>query len=146
MPGSFWLSQGPKLAFPVEYRRSTKEPATANSHTSSAAIPTNSAELKGPRKLSRIRPEIFDFESDLGLKLGHTTIPNDSGPISGCFAGGPELPNCEMAQPSWGSKARLGYEEVSVDRNAATRTHTLKQRRQVRKAGREPKENGQKAR
>ncbi len=47
----------------------------------------------------RIRPEIFDFESDLGLKPGQTnpqisrtvltnrdtTIPNDSGPISACF-------------------------------------------------------------
>ncbi len=54
-----------------------------------------SAELQGPGKLVRIRPEIFDFELELGLKLGHskpkisgtvptnwhTTIPNDSGPI-----------------------------------------------------------------
>ncbi len=31
-----------------------------------------SAELKGPRKLSRIRPEIFDSEPDLGLKLART--------------------------------------------------------------------------
>ncbi len=31
-----------------------------------------SAERKGPRKLSRIRPEIFDFEPDGGLKLGQT--------------------------------------------------------------------------
>ncbi len=28
------------------------------------------AELKGPRKLLRIRPETFDFELDLGLKRG----------------------------------------------------------------------------
>ncbi len=30
----------------------------------------DSAELKGPRTLSRIQPEIFDFDSDLGPKLG----------------------------------------------------------------------------
>ncbi len=56
---------------------------------------------------------IFDFEPDLGLKLGqnkpkisgtvpthrHTTIPNDSGPISACFDDGPKLVNCEIAQP-----------------------------------------------
>ncbi len=67
----------------------------------------NSAELKGPGKLSRIRPEIFDFEPDLGRKPGqnkpkmsgtvptnrHTTIPNDSGPISACFDDDP------IAQP-----------------------------------------------
>ncbi len=59
----------------------------------------DSAELKGPRKLLRIRPGIFDFEPDLGLQLGqtkpnisgtvptnwHTMIPNDSWPISACF-------------------------------------------------------------
>ena len=70
----------------------------------------NSAELKGPRKLFRIRSEIFDFELDLGLKLGqtkhkipgtvptdrHTTIPNDSGLISACFDDDPKLVNCEM--------------------------------------------------
>ena len=64
-----------------------------------------SAELKGPRKLLRIRPEIFDFEPELGLKRGqtkpkipgtvptdrHTTIPNDSGPISACFDDDPKL-------------------------------------------------------
>ena len=74
----------------------------------------DSAELKGPRKLLRIRPGIFDFEPDLGLKLGqtkpkisgtvptnrHTTIPNDSGPISTCFDDDPKLLNCEIAQPS----------------------------------------------
>ncbi len=32
----------------------------------------NSAELKGPRKLVRIRPGIFDFDPDLGLKLGQS--------------------------------------------------------------------------
>ncbi len=31
-----------------------------------------SAELKGPRKLVRIRPEVFDFDTGLGLKLGQT--------------------------------------------------------------------------
>ena len=59
----------------------------------------DSAELKWPRKLLRIRPEIFDFQQDFGLELGqtkpkipgtvptnrHTTIPNDSDPISVCF-------------------------------------------------------------
>ncbi len=59
----------------------------------------DSAELKGPPKPLRIRPEIFEVEPDLGLKLGqtkpeipgtvptnrHTTIPNDSGQISACF-------------------------------------------------------------
>ncbi len=53
----------------------------------------------------RIRPEIFDFESDLGQKLGqtkpkisgtvpthrHTTILNDSGPILACFDDDPKL-------------------------------------------------------
>ncbi len=74
----------------------------------------DSAELKGPRKLLRIRPGIFEFEPDLGLKLGqtkpkisgtvptnrHTTIPNDSGPVSACFDDDPKLLNCEIAQPS----------------------------------------------
>ncbi len=73
-----------------------------------------SANLKGPRKLVRIRPEIFDFDRDLGLTLDqtkpkisgtvptdrHTTIPNDSGTISACFDDAPELSNCEIAQPS----------------------------------------------
>ena len=72
----------------------------------------SSADLKGPRKLFRIRSEIFDFELDLGLKLGqtkhkipgtvptdrHTTIPKDSGPIPA----DPKLLNCEIAQPSPG--------------------------------------------
>jgi hypothetical protein len=63
------------------------------------------AELKGPGKLLMIRPEIFDFGPDLGLKLGqtkpkvpgtvptnrNTTIPNDSGPISACFDDDPNL-------------------------------------------------------
>ncbi len=73
-----------------------------------------SAELKRPRKLLRIRPEIFDFEPEWGLKLGkikpkisgtvttnrHTTIPNESGPISASFDDDPKLLNCEIAQPS----------------------------------------------
>ncbi len=29
----------------------------------------------------------------------HTTIPNDSGPISACFDDDPKLVNCEIAQP-----------------------------------------------
>ncbi len=41
---------------------------------------TDSAKLKGPRKLSRIQPEIFDFEPDLGLKLGQTK-PKISGTV-----------------------------------------------------------------
>ncbi len=71
------------------------------------------AELQGPRKPFRIRPEIFVFEPDSGLKLDqtkpvlsgtvptnrHTTIPNHSGPISACFDDDPKL-NCEIAQPS----------------------------------------------
>ena len=75
-----------------------------------------SAELKGPRQLLRIRPEIFDFERALGLKRGqtkpkipgkvptdrHTTIPDDSGPISACFDDEPKLLTCELAQPSFG--------------------------------------------
>ncbi len=36
-----------------------------------------SADLQGTGKLLRIRPEIFDFETDVGLR--HITIPNDSG-------------------------------------------------------------------
>ncbi len=73
-----------------------------------------SAELKGPRKLLRIRLENLDFEPDLGLKLGqtkpkipgtvltdrHTTTPNDSGQISACFDDDPKLFNCEITQSS----------------------------------------------
>ena len=80
----------------------------------------HSAELKGPRKLLRIRPGIFDFEPDLGLKLGqtkpkisgtvptnrHTTIPNDSGPISACFDDDPKLLNCEIARPRLCGRSR----------------------------------------
>ncbi len=71
----------------------------------------NSAELEVPRTILRIWPGIFDFESDLGLKLGqtnpkisgtlprnrHTTIPNDSEPISACFDNDSNLSNCEIA-------------------------------------------------
>ncbi len=32
----------------------------------------HSAELQGPRKPLRIRPDMFDFEPDLGLKLSQT--------------------------------------------------------------------------
>ncbi len=63
----------------------------------------DSAELEGPSKLSRIRPEIFDFEPDLGLKLGQTkpkisgTVP-DSGLISSCFDDDPKL-GCSHLDP-----------------------------------------------
>ena len=73
-----------------------------------------SAELKGPPKPLRFRPEIFYFDPDLGLKLGqkkpkisgavptnrHTTILNDSGPMSAWFGEDPKLSNREIAQPS----------------------------------------------
>ncbi len=73
------------------------------------------AALKGPRQMLRVRAEIFDFEQDLGLKLGqtkpkisgtvppdrHTTIPIDSGPISTPLEDDPKLLNCEIAQPSF---------------------------------------------
>ena len=53
------------------------------------------------------------FEPDLGLAPNqtkpnipgtvptnwHTTIPNDSGPVSACFDDDPKLLNCEIAQP-----------------------------------------------
>ena len=66
----------------------------------------------------RIRPEIFDF--DPGLKRSqtkpkipgtvptdrHTTIPNDSGPISACFDDDPKLLNCEIAPPPGPREAR----------------------------------------
>ncbi len=52
----------------------------------------------------RIRPEIFDFEPELGLKRSqikpkmpstaptdrHTAIPTDSGPIAACFDDDPK--------------------------------------------------------
>ncbi len=74
----------------------------------------NSAELKGPGKLLGIRPEIFDFGPESGLKDSktkpripgtvptdrHTTIPNDPGPMSACFDDDPKLVNSEIAQPS----------------------------------------------
>ncbi len=55
----------------------------------------------------------------MGLKLGsgtvptnrHTTIPNDSGPISACFDDDPKLLNCVIAQPSPGS----GGQEVKIE-------------------------------
>ncbi len=67
----------------------------------------HSTDLTGPRKVVRIRQGIFDFEPDLGLRLGqtepqtsgtvsiirHATIPNDSGPISACFDDDPTLLN-----------------------------------------------------
>ncbi len=79
-------------------------------------VECDSAELQGPRKLLRIRPEIFDFEPGLGLKRSQTkpkipgtvladrrtTVPKDSGQISACFDDDPKLINCEIAQPSLG--------------------------------------------
>ncbi len=73
--------------------------------TTSTLRCSGSAELKGPRQLLRIRPEIFDFRPDLGLEGiktkpkipgtvpsdRHTTIPNDSGPISACSDDDPKL-------------------------------------------------------
>jgi hypothetical protein len=67
-------------------------------------LPLVSAELKVPRQLLRIRPDIFDFEPELCLKQcqtkphipgtvptdRHTTIPNDSCPISACFDDDPK--------------------------------------------------------
>ena len=64
-------------------------------------------------EILRIRPGIFDFEADLGLKRSqtkpkipgtvptnrHTTIPNNSGSTSACFDD-PKLLNCEISQPS----------------------------------------------
>ncbi len=69
-----------------------------------------------PQTLLRIRPEIFNSEPGLGLKLGqtkpqisgtvptnrHTAIPNVSGPTSACFDDDPKLLNCKIAQPSSG--------------------------------------------
>ncbi len=67
----------------------------------------------GPEPCLRIRPGIFDFEPDLGLKRSqtkpqipgmvptdrHTTIPKDSGPISSCFDDEPKHLNREITQP-----------------------------------------------
>ncbi len=63
-----------------------------------------------PPKLLKFRPEVWDFDSQLGLKLGqtepkmsgtvptnrHTTIPNDAGPIAACFHNDPKFLNCEI--------------------------------------------------
>jgi hypothetical protein len=67
-----------------------------------------------------VRPEIFDLEPDLSLKLGqtepkisgtvptnrHTTIPNDSGPNSASFNDDPKLLHCEKAEPKKDSHTR----------------------------------------
>ncbi len=72
-----------------------------------------SAELKGPGKLLRIRPETLDFGPDLGLtgnktkpKISgtvptdrHTTSPNDSGRIAAFPQLNERNLNCEIAQP-----------------------------------------------
>ena len=73
-----------------------------------------SAELKGPRKLLRIRPKIIDLGPKSAPKPDeakpkmpgsvptnrHKPIPIDFGPVSGCFDHDPKLLNCEIAQPS----------------------------------------------
>ena len=72
----------------------------------------SSAELKKCRELLRIRPEIFDFKPEWGPKLGqtkpkisgtvptdrHTTLRNDSGPISECFNDASAESKCD---PTW---------------------------------------------
>ncbi len=86
----------------------------------------HSAELKGARKLVRIRPEIFDFETDLGLRPGqtkpkisgtaptnqHTTIPNDLGPISVCFDDNPKL--LKLSDSSAETTENLGLARVGA--------------------------------
>ncbi len=103
-------TSGHVLGTPVAERR----PVAPENHPEALFTSRLSAELKGPGKLVWIRPEIFDFEPDLGQKLGqtkpkipgtiptnrHTTIPNDSVPMSACFEDDPKLLNCEIAQPS----------------------------------------------
>ncbi len=63
------------------------------------------AKLKSARQLPRIRPGIFDIDPEWGLTRGqttpkisgtvptnrHTTIPNDSGPISARFGHDPQI-------------------------------------------------------
>ncbi len=69
-----------------------------------------SAELKGPRKLSMIRPKISNFVPDLGPERRqtkpkipgtvpsdhHTPIPSDSGQISVCYDDDPKLLKYEI--------------------------------------------------
>ncbi len=76
-------------------QRAPREVRTGQAAGSAFRQPLGSA--KRAPKLFRIRPEIFDVDPDLGLKLGqtkpeisgalptnrHTAIPNDSGPSSG---------------------------------------------------------------
>ena len=98
----------------LHLRRQSSRPvnlAVANHAVPLRAIPSHESFLcrssrrgaramcSNPNAFFKIRPEIFDFEPDLGLKLGltkptlsgtvpkkrHTTIPNDSGPTSVCF-------------------------------------------------------------
>ncbi len=92
-----------------------------------------SAELKRPEKLSRIRPEIFDFELDLGRKRRQakpkihgtvptdrlTTIPNDSGTVSSRFDDPPKPSNCKIAQPS---SVRLPFASARRDFSPAQET------------------------
>ncbi len=71
---------------------------------------TISAELKGPRQLSRIRLEIVDLGPRTAPKPDEAkpkmpgavptnrrkAIPIDFGPVSGCFDHDPKLLNCEI--------------------------------------------------
>ncbi len=108
------------LEAPESFQRPVGAPEIPARLLRAVEVPPGSAELKGPQKLFRIRPEIFDFEPDLVLKPGqtkpkipgtvptnrHTPMPNDSGPISACFDDDPKLLNCKIAQPN-GTGAEL---------------------------------------
>ncbi len=73
-----------------------------------------SAELKGPGKTIKIRPEIVDLGPKSAPKPDeakpkmpgavpasrHKPMPNDFGPVSGCFGHDPKLATCEIAQPN----------------------------------------------
>ena len=70
------------------------------------------AELNGPGKLLRIRPNIVDVGPKSAPKPDeakpgavptnrHKPIPIDFGPVSGCFDHDPKLVNCEIAQPTF---------------------------------------------
>ena len=86
------------------------------------ALTLRSTERKESRTFLRIRPQIVEFEADLGLKLGqtkpkiygtvptnrHTAIPNDSVPISECFDDDPILKTVRyFGQDSKGSRDGL---------------------------------------
>ncbi len=109
----FWIQIGPQTGRTLAKNAwgGAHQPAQADSDRYIAHL---SAELKGPRQLLRIRPDMFDFEPELGSEPSstqpkirgtvptdrHTTSPNDSGPISVYFEDDPTLLNCEIAQSS----------------------------------------------